>query len=161
MEIQFLKKDNTHQISMSGGWVSDTVRNYVHTALKAQCWNFIPKYAIDQREDFGNTIAICIENGRDTDVQEFCDYLNVILREAILPVFTEISVSPYSLPEYDDRGGLDLLRMISQETGCPVDWNEWMKPIVFKPISNVQYNDVIALLRTFQMKFHNYLSKEV
>jgi hypothetical protein len=161
MEIQFVKKGANHLIQMSGGWVTDKVCDYVRTALQATCWNITPVYSIGPQEDNGNLVSIVIPMGRDNDVQEFCDYLNIILRDIIPTAFTEINASPYRVPEYDDRGGLDLLYMIAKETGCPVDFTEWMKPVIFKPISNVQYEGVIALLREFKMSFHNYVTKEV
>lgn len=160
MEIQFVKRGTEHEIQMSGGWVTDKVCAYIRTALNASCWNFVANASVGYHVDGGNAVTISTVGARDGDVQEFCDYLNIILREIIPTAFTEINVSPYHLPEYNNQGGLDLLCMIKQETGCEVDFGEWMKPIVFKPISNVQYEEVISLLRTFQMTFHNYIPKE-
>lgn len=161
MEIQFVRIQDKLHIQLEGGWVTTKIVDRVLDALKATCWNFKAETLSVYQSGRGNVIDIMIEEGRANDVQEFCDYLNVILREVIPTAFTEINVSPYSLPEYDNRGGLDLLVMIAKETGCEVDYGEWMKPVVFKPISNVQYAEVTSLLRTFKMTFHNYVTKEV
>lgn len=160
MEIQYIKQGTNHLIQMSGGWVTDKVCDYVRTALlRATIWNITPVYSVGLEKGKGNVVSIIVPLGRDSDVQEFCDYLNIILRDIIPTAFTEINVSPYAVPEYNNQGGLDLLCMIKQETGCEVDFGEWMKPIVFKPVSNVQYNSIIDLLNEFKMTYNNYLPR--
>ena len=159
MEIQYIKKDDNLRIQLEGGWVTEEIVDRVLNALKSPCWNFKAETLSCYHKGRGNVIDILVEQGRPTDVQEFCDYLNVIIRPVLPTGLIEIGVSPYNLPDYDNAGGLAVLMMIAKETGCDVDYGAWLKPVTFKPDSNVQYNAVIEHLRLFKMTFDNCTSR--
>lgn len=158
MIIELGKKYNHHALFIQGGWVTDTISDLIENALKADCWNF--NYIGGRQSSLcklGNEIEVVFGiNDRREDCQEFVDYLNMIIRPHIPTAFTVIQVSPYDLPEYGDKGGLTILCEIAQETGCEMDPGEWMKPVVFHPHDNLQYNAVIELLLEFKMSFFNW-----
>lgn len=158
MIIELGIRSDHFTLHLQGGWVSKEVCELVDNALKADCWNF--RYIGGRQSSLGllgNEIEILFNfNARREDCQEFVDYLNMILRNKIATGFTVIHASPYDLPDYDNHGGLDLLLEISKETHCEYDPGTWGKPFVFKPENNLQYNQVIELLREFKMKFNNW-----
>lgn len=158
MIIELGRKGNHFALHMQGGWVSREVSTLVENALKADCWNF--RYIGGRQSSdgtLGNEIEVIFNiDARREDCQEFVDYLNLIIRLHIPTAFTCIQVSPYELPDYGDKGGLSILCEIAQDTGCEMDPGEWMKPVVFHPHDNLQYNAVIELLLEFKMSFFNW-----
>lgn len=162
MQIKVGKINDQYTLYMYGGWVSKDVCNRVEKALTARCWNFKTIGGrVSQLGELGNEIRVVFSiTARETDVQEFIDYLNTILSPIIPTAFTIITVNPYSLPQYGDNGGLTILAEIAKDTGCLMDAGAWMKPVTFHPEDNEQYNNVIELLKTFNMSFHNWCDQE-
>lgn len=158
MIVELGKEGNHFVLHLQGGWVSREICTRFEKAMVAECWNV--RYIggrISSLGDLGNEIKMIFNvDGREADCQEFVDYLNLIFRDCMPTGFTTIGVSPYDVPEYNNEGGLTVLREIQKETHCEVDWGEWMKPVTFKPKNNLQYNKVIELLLLFKMSFFNW-----
>ena len=158
MIVELGREGNHFILHMQGGWVSREICARLEKAKEANCWNVRHIGGrISSLGDFGNEIKMIFNiDARRGDCQEFVDYLNMIFRDVMLTGFTTISVSPYDLPDYKDEGGLTILQEIQKETGCDVDWGEWLTPVMFKPQNNEQYNRVIELLLEFKMAFFNW-----
>lgn len=150
--------DQQLTLYLYGGWVSREVVKKVFEVLNDWNWNFTWMGGRpDALWELGNEIKIVF--GAETseiEVQKFIDVLNGVLMSVIPTGFTTIQVSPDKLPEYGDRGGLDVLIEIAKETNCDVDYGSWLTPVTFKPEDNVQYTQVLNLIRTFDMQYNNW-----
>lgn len=94
------------------------------------------------------------EGVSEKDVRHQTDYIRDHLRAWIGKGFTEILVNPAVNPlNGDNGGGIDTLLMIRDETGCECDFGSWLTPVKFLPESNLEYNEVMDLLNTFEMKY--------
>lgn len=162
MKIQTVVEDGVHHLTIQGNWVSEAVATHIRNSLNKNFWNC--RYTgglIGGLQVIGNRFELVFsKSSPESGIAELCEYIEQTIRPMIPRAFLTINVSPYGLPEYGDKGGLTILMEIAAETGCDVDYGEWLKPVTFRPESNVQYNRVIELLNTFKMTHNGWVNKE-
>lgn len=155
MQIQPEKDDDHYELVIQGAWVTDRIAQHICNTLKHNIWNC--RYTGGMQGDLkalGNRFELVFEKSSpESGILELCEYIQQTISNMIPSAFTSIGVNPYSVPEYDDKGGALVIQMISGDTGCSVEWGGWMEAIKFRPESNVQYNQVIKLLKEFKMAY--------
>lgn len=93
------------------------------------------------------------EGANVKDVEHQITFIRDHLVSYIGRGFTDIAVDPTVNPLNNNKGSVDTIMLIAEETGCSVDYGSWLTPIRFLPESNVEYNEVMDLLNTFEMKY--------
>lgn len=165
MIIEHVMRNGNYIIELKGGWVTQGIveavlRQFSRSELGASASikvNDTTQCVSSSLTLLDNHIFIEINSWVDESlVEQLCDNIQTAIRPVFPTAFRDIMVSPYTVPDYKDSGGLTLVQMIVDELGCGVSWGDWITPITLTPSSNVQYNQVMEYLDMFKLKYHNF-----
>lgn len=141
--------------NLKGKWLTGPVIESIHRLCKVYAFKANASLALDLNCAYGPHALITIkESTPELHASYLVNYIKDCLRPFIGRAFTEIAVNPYSNPLNGDTGGIDLIMMIVEETGCDVDYGSWNSCVTLKPTTSTQYNEIIELLQTFELKFN-------
>lgn len=153
--IQEKNKAGISIIDLRGKWVTGLVVERMKKIEQVNCFNTHHSVWYHERGITNNEILITFDpKDRPSDIQEFVDYVHVVLGEVIGSGFCIINVNPYKFAYNKDQDALGLLKMIAEETDCRVDWGAWNTPVVFHPTNNIQQNKITDLLNEFGLEYN-------
>lgn len=153
--IQEKNKAGITIIDLRGKWVTTRVVELMKKVEQMEHFNVHPSIAYNERDVTNNEILITFsETDRESDIQEYVDYLHVALGQGIGSAFCIINVNPYKFEYNKDQDALTLLKMIADETDCRIDWGVWQSPVVFHPTNNIQQNKITDLLSEFGLEYN-------
>lgn len=147
--------NNQTVLNLKGRWITEPVMGRLKHISNLGQFQQGATFSLKEHVQNGPQVIIEFNNTNDTWVTEkLVEYVQDNLRPVIGSAFTEINVSPYHVPANKNENGIGLLQMIVEETGCDVDYGSWGTAVKLKPTTSTQYNEVIDLLETFEMRFN-------
>lgn len=150
MKIKAEVRDGVTVLDLRGRWVTAPVMERMVNIASQHSFASNCNIALS-----ADGILIKFNPGTYHKVQDLLiEYVQDHLYPVIGRAFTEINVNPYIVPNNKDENGGGLLMMIAEETGCDVNYGSWSTPVTFHPSTSTQYNEVIDLLDTFELKYN-------
>lgn len=137
-------------MNLKGNWVTEPVMERLkRISIRSEFCNNA-SFTVDDK----SMIIRFHDDLSEGHIAKLVEFVQDNLRPVIGSAFTVIRVNPYVNPLNGDKGGIDLLMMVADETGCDVDYGTWNSCVTLKPQTSTQYNEIVELLETFEMKFN-------
>lgn len=149
MQIRSEVRGNTKVVDLRGNWVTPPVQERLDRIAGLQQFTRGADITVKEK-------GLFLEFRPETTDKEqaaLVEYINDNLFMVIGRAFTEIRVSPYHVPNNNNENGLGLLMAIVDETGCDADYGTWNSPVTLKPATSTQYNEIVDLLDTFELRY--------
>lgn len=150
-----VNENNQTVFNLKGRWITAPVMERLKRISNLGQFQYGAKFSLKEHVPNGPHVTIEFNDTNEEWVTaQLVEYVQDNLRPVIGSAFTEINVSPYHVPSNKNENGLGLLMMIVEETGCDVDYGSWNSAVKLKPTTNTQYNEIIDLLETFELRFN-------